>query len=159
MLARLLETAREFLDIARYVADQVIQVASEQRKRHGARDGHKQPLSRAHQRVRHEHRKLLGSGGPLQRADRVERPDHADDRAEKSQHRADGRQDAQALVPPVEFVRLAGPGFLDRGSQLRTAINSTESVPALIDLIAGFFRSPERPMETPEPSPAVVLQS
>jgi nifR3 family TIM-barrel protein len=47
---------------------------------------------------------------------------------------------------------------LDRGSQLRTAINSTGSVAALIDLIAGFFLVTESSMEKPGLSPTAALQ-
>ena len=47
---------------------------------------------------------------------------------------------------------------LDRGSQLRTAINSTESVSALIDLIAGFFLAPA-PSERPGQLTTASLRS
>jgi tRNA-dihydrouridine synthase B len=46
---------------------------------------------------------------------------------------------------------------LDRGSQLRTAINGTESVPALADLVSDFFLSPQPEAQAPvvgEPAPA-----
>jgi tRNA-dihydrouridine synthase B len=60
----------------------------------------------------------------------------------------------------VNKVRALGSWYtrgLERGSQLRTAINRAESVPALVDLISDFFLSMRPETEAPvvaEPVPA-----
>jgi tRNA-dihydrouridine synthase B len=61
----------------------------------------------------------------------------------------------------VNKVRALGSWYtrgLDHGSQLRTAVNGTESVPALRDLVAEFFLSPRPAAQAPvvpEPAPAL----
>jgi nifR3 family TIM-barrel protein len=53
----------------------------------------------------------------------------------------------------INKVRALGSWYtkgLDRGSHLRSAINETESIRALVDLIGAFFFAPDQPIEADE---------
>jgi hypothetical protein len=75
---------------------------------------------------------------------------------------SDAAQPAQAAIAPargrerwvINKVRALGSWYtkgLDRGSLLRTALNRTESLEALRDLISGFFFSADFLVESDQP--------
>jgi tRNA-dihydrouridine synthase B len=61
----------------------------------------------------------------------------------------------------INKVRALGSWYtkgLEHGSQLRTAINRTESISALVDVIGAFFFSPDRRLELTEATGAAAFQ-